>query len=280
MKKRSYLFVPANSNKLIEKGLTSEADAVIFDLEDAVALSEKNVARAKLLHHLKTVRCSSRPFVRVNSTESEYFEEDVRTFAALDNIGIMLPKAETKEDIARLETLLDQEDVMNKPILPLIETAKGVWNAAEIASASLKVEALAFGAVDFSLDTNITLSDSGEELLYARSQLVIASRVAGIEAPIDTVYTNFKNSEGFLHEARQVKGLGFQGKLLIHPSQIALAGEIFTPKDEEVEKARRVINAFREAEEKGIAAIEVDGEMVDYPVVRQARKIVNSFSGD
>ncbi|UOQ94769.1 CoA ester lyase [Halobacillus shinanisalinarum] len=277
MKKRSYLFVPAHSDKMIEKGLSSEADAVIFDLEDAVALSEKNIARAKLLHQLKTEKCHPRPFIRVNSTESEYFEEDVRTFAALDNIGMMLPKAETKGDIARLETLLEQEGVMNKPILPLIETAKGVWNAAEIASASPKVGALAFGAVDFSLDTNIALTDSGEELLYARSQLVIASRVAGIEAPIDTVYTNFKNSEGFLREARQSKGLGFQGKLLIHPAQIALASEIFTPKEEEVEKAKRVIDAFREAEEKGIAAIEVDGEMVDYPVIRQAKKIVSSY---
>lgn len=276
MKKRSLLFVPANSEKMIKKGIKSNSDIVIFDLEDAVAYSEKATARNLLFNLLDNVTIKSKFFIRVNDIKSEYFFEDIRVLKELEDVNWVLPKAESKEDILMLEKNLKKKK-SNQKIIPIIETAKGLWNAYEIASSSDLVETLAFGAEDFTLDIGAKISESGNELKYARSQLVIVSRVANIEPPIDTVFTDFKNLDGLRQEARSISTLGFQGKLLIHPGQIDITNEEFSPTKEEFEKAKKIKKEFDKAQDKGVAAIEVDGQMVDYPIVKRAIKVLEMF---
>lgn len=212
-------------------------------------------------------------FIRVNEPKSNLYKEDIKLLSELENVNFVIPKVESKDEVLKLEEILKRKK-SDKKIIPIIETAKGLWNALEIATSSHLIETLAFGAEDFSLDIDAKVSEDGKELNHARSKLVIISRVAEIEAPIDTVYTNFKNPEGFRKEAEMVRALGFQGKLLIHPNQIDLANEKFTPTYEEIENAKKIIEAFKKAENEGLAAIEVDGKMVDYPIVNKAERIL------
>jgi citrate lyase subunit beta/citryl-CoA lyase len=182
----------------------------------------------------------------------------------------MVPKVGSAEEIQRVKRELSGQ----MQIIPLIETAKGVYFAHEIASADLSVVRLAFGAVDYSLDLGISISYEQQELMYPRSQLAVASRAAGIEPPIDTVFVDLDHEEGLIREARVAKRLGFRGKLVIHPKQIQPVHAVFSPTKEELEWAQRIVEAFEEAEKKGVAAISVQGKMVDYPVYKQALTIL------
>lgn len=194
--------------------------------------------------------------------------------------GIVLPKAETKEDIQFVSKIIEEKEkefgitIGEIQLVPLIESALGVHNAFSISSSSKRVRSLAFGSIDFTLDIKGETTSHGLELLYARSQLVIASRAAGIESPIDTVFSDFKDSEGLNRETKLIKELGFQGKLVIHPSQISIINEVFMPTQTEVEKAFQIVSAYEEYKKVGTGVFELDGKMVDLPVVEQARKIL------
>ncbi|WP_054709858.1 CoA ester lyase [Bacillus sp. JCM 19041] len=259
-KSRSLLFVPAKSENWLLKGLASNADHVIFDLEDSIALTDKERARSMLVDFLSaSLLEAGRVYVRINDCASESFEEDLRALSQLEHVNIMLPKANAPTDIENVQKLLGSHN--RKAIIPIIETAQGLWNAKEIALAE-GVDQIAFGSVDYCLDLAIDPSSSGIELLHARSQLVLASRVANILPPIDGVFTSYQDANGFKREAEESKRLGFQGKLLIHPNQVELAHGVFSPSEDELLEAEEIIAAFRKAEEEGIASISVQGKML------------------
>lgn len=274
---RSWMFVPGNHERRLQKVKELTADIIIYDLEDAVALSEKANARSMVQHAVRTNNDKVN-FVRVNDAGSEHFFDDIQIIAGPGLAGIVLPKAANKGQIALVDYLLAQLEAkhnLNKgqiEIVPLIESAIGLHNAFEIASASQRVKRLAFGSVDYTLDIGAQLTKEGTEILFARSQLVVVSRAAGIEPPIDAVYIHVKDSEGFLRDSELAKQLGFQGKLVIHPDQIGVVNQLFAPNSDEIEEAKAIVAAFDDALASGLAAIQVNGKLVDYPVAERAQR--------
>jgi citrate lyase subunit beta/citryl-CoA lyase len=262
MSPRSYLFVPADRPERFEKALTSGADAVIVDLEDAVAPEKKNAARNTLAEWLATARTPV--VVRINGIESPWFRDDL-ALCALPGVGaVMLPKAESAQDLAAVS-----EHAPGKPLLPLIETAAGFDSVRSVAQGP-QVERLVFGSIDFQLDLGI--SGEGDALLYFRSQLVLASRLANLAAPVDGVSTSIDDMQALQRDAERARRLGFGAKLCIHPEQIETVNRSFSPSDEEVLWAQRVLDAAARSEG---AAVAVDGKMVDRPVILRAQALLN-----
>ncbi|MGG1558608.1 HpcH/HpaI aldolase/citrate lyase family protein [Geobacillus thermoleovorans] len=276
---RTWMFVPGSQERRLQKVKDLPADVLIYDLEDAVAASEKEKAR-KMVRQALRENAEKVNFVRINDPSTPYFLADLQEIVAEGLAGIILPKAAKKEDVILVDRLLGQlEEGKNLPrgsirIVPLIESALGLQHAYEIATASDRVIRLAFGSVDFTLDIGAKLTKEGTELLYARSQLVVASRAAGIEGPIDAVYIHIRDLEGLQQETRFAKQLGFQGKMVIHPEQIPIVNKIFMPTAEEVEEAKAIVDAFAEAVAAGSGAIQWNGKMIDYPVAERAKRIV------
>jgi citrate lyase subunit beta/citryl-CoA lyase len=280
---RSLLIAPANDSHKAAKTLRVGADVVVLDLEDAVAMAQKAAARAALVEFLDASALISDPptpvYVRVNALSTPFAFEDFQATVRPRVQGIVLSKTENATQVSIADYLITQLEVRQRmeagavDLILLLETASGIANAREIMRASRRVRRVIFGAGDYTLDLNANWSEQESELLYARSALAVESRAAGLEAPIDTPYADFKNIEGFRQEAARGRDLGFQGKLVIHPSQVAPANEIFSPTDADVAWAEKVAAAFDQAEAAGIAAIEVDGRMVDYPSGYRARRI-------
>lgn len=263
---RSMLFAPGTKEKVMLKAINSDADSVIIDLEDSVPMSIKEEIRTNVCEFLKTTKTpKDNIYVRINSWDGAWGKRDLMAMTSQNIRGIMLPKAEDAEQLKQVAALMPD----GMELVPLVETAKGILNAVEIAKVE-KVSRLAFGAVDFTLDIGTALSKTGHELLFARSYLVLASAAAGILPPIDTVYPDIHDKSGYALELEEIKCLGMGGKLLIHPEQIEPTHRVFTPTDEELAHCRKVVDAFEEAEKQGSAAVQVDGKMVDYPVYAQA----------
>lgn len=262
---RSWLFVPATRPERFAKAAESGADRVIVDLEDAVAAEAKVAARAQLSG---SPLPADRPlYVRVNAFGTQWFEADLAAAAALPIAGILLPKTESRAQVARAAAALGP----GQRIVAIVETAAGLWDALEIARAE-KVERLAFGALDFVWDTGVHGDDL--ELAYARSRLVIASRVAGVQAPIDAVTTDFNDEPRLVRDAERGYRFGFVGKLCIHPRQVAVTNRAFSPSEQEVEWAQGLLDALaaRPAAERGVFSFR--GAMVDRPVVERARQVL------
>jgi citrate lyase subunit beta/citryl-CoA lyase len=262
------------------------ADAVAIDLEDAVTNDRKVDARDDVVSVLGDF-ATTRTYVRVNHPSTGLTTGDIAAVVHPHLDGIVLPKVESPEEVAGADADLaaaeraDGMEVGRTKILVLIESALGVHRAIEILEASDRVETAIFGYVDFMLDIGIDAigtSDNTEELLYARSSLVVAARVAGRRAPLDGPFIDIDDSERFLRQCRQGRALGYAGKMLIHPSQVELTHEGFRPGAVEVEQAARVVARFEQAEAEGSAAIVVDGRLVDYPVAMRARRIVEAGS--
>ena len=259
---RSYLFVPGNRPDRFEKACAAGAGAVIIDLEDAVPAAEKSKARTAVEAWVDP----KHPVVlRINGVDTDWFRDDVTCCRMPGVQAIMLPKTESVEHLRRVEELLGQ----TIPILPLIETARGFASAAEIAH-DRAVHRLVFGSLDFQIDVGIPGDD--EELLYFRSQLVFISRVAGIQPPVDGVTTAIDDSEQLRADTVRARRLGFGGKLCIHPKQIATVNECNRPTENEIAWARRVVEAATAA--KG-AAVALEGQMVDRPVIVKAQRILD-----
>lgn len=277
---RSFLFVPANDLRKVEKAFSTNADAVIIDLEDAVAVSEKLKARSLVVDVLSNAH-RPRICVRVNGVNTPWIVGDLMAVVGGRAAGIMLPKAQCPEEVRKADWLIGQLELEyglapgGIELFPLVETALGVSKAREVASACPRIRQLAFGAVDFTLDMGVRLSGSGNELFFARSQLAVGSRAVGIEGPIDTVYVHLKDDAGLREDCRIARELGFSGKLVIHPAQIEAANEIFSPAPNEIEYAVKVVQAFNESESAGIAAVQLDGKFIDYPVAEWARRTLS-----
>ena len=276
---RSFLFAPGNHPRRVEKALTLDADATILDLEDACPIAEKVATRSVV------VAAYQKPhrglgYVRVNAMTTEFGYGDVVAGVQRGIDGIILPKVETADEIKAIDWLvlqLERERGLTLgalDIIPIIETGKGVANVAAIASAGTRVKRVSFGAGDFTLDMNIEWSRNEEELLPYRSAVVLASRAAGIEPPLDTVWVDIKDVEGFRASVRTIKRLGFQGKMCIYPDQVPIVNEMLAPTPAEVEWSRRAVQAFKDAEEAGSASIQLDGKFIDYPIVYRAERVL------
>lgn len=276
---RSFLFAPGNHARRVEKALTLAADAVILDLEDAVAISEKVSTRPLVAEAFGKPR-HGKLYVRVNAVSTDWCLGDLLAVVQPGLDGIILPKVESADQLRAADWVMTSlERDRRLPIgaidlIPIIETATGHRALDAIAGAGTRTKRLAFGAGDYTLDLGINWTRDEAELLTVRSAVVVASRAAGIEAPLDTVWADLRDAEGFAASAARAVALGFQGKMCIHPDQIAGANAAFSPTEAALAQARRVIAAFEEAEARGLASIQLDGQFIDYPIVQRARQIV------
>jgi citrate lyase subunit beta/citryl-CoA lyase len=276
---RSFLFAPGNHPRKLEKVFQCGADAVILDLEDAVPLADKEATRAVVVAAMKQPR-PARGYVRINGFDSRYWMNDLEAVVGAWLDGIVLPKSEGPEQIRAVDVRIAQMERRagmregTLELMPIIETAKGVESATAIAAASARVKRLSFGGGDYTHDLDLIWTPEENELAYARAKLTHASRVAGIEPPIDTVVLQIKDTPRFRLSAHNGRRMGFQGKLCIHPDQVAPCHEVFTPSAEEVAHARAVVAAFQAAEKAGSASIQLNGYFIDYPIVYKAQRII------
>jgi citrate lyase subunit beta/citryl-CoA lyase len=276
---RSLLFAPGNHARRVEKALSLPADGVILDLEDAVAISEKHSARPAVMAAVKAPRHAAL-YVRVNALTTEWCYPDIVAVVQAGLDGIILPKVESTDQLRTADWLiaaLERErglPVGKIDLIPIIETALGIRQIDQIACSGTRTKRLAFGAGDFTLDVGMVWSREEMELLPHRSACVVASRAAGIEPPLDTVWADLRDAEGFLQSASRAASLGFQGKMCIHPDQIAPTNAAFTPDEATIARARQVVTAFEQAEEQGLASIQLDGQFIDYPIVQRARRVI------
>ncbi len=262
---RSWLFVPATRPDRFAKAATSGADRVILDLEDAVATNEKESARNGLL--AAVIPRDVPVYVRVNSALTPWFEDDLAAARSLAIRGVLLPKADSAAHVERAVSAIAPEH----SIVPIIETAAGLWNVLDVAR-SPRVERLIFGALDFTLDTGIHDRDGAFDAV--RGRIVVASRVAGIAPPVDLVTLAIDDEELLRRHAARSRSFGFGGKLCIHPKQIAITNDAFRPSDEEVVWARAVLAEL--ASRPADAVFAHRGELVDRPVIERARQIVGA----
>ena len=277
---RTYLFCPGNHPRKVEKVFVADADVVILDLEDAVAIAEKPATRAVAVEALKQPR-RCRGYVRVNAYDTEYCYGDICAIVGSWLDGIVLPKLESVDDLRSVDWLLSNlerergMEVGSVDLMPIIETARGQDAVRAIAQAGTRIKRLSFGAGDYTKDLGMDWSLSEHELASMRAEMVVASRLGELEPPVDTVFIHIKEDEAFRVSCELVRDLGFQGKLCIHPGQISTANAAFTPTEEQLAFAKKVIDAFVEAEAAGSASIQIDGYFVDYPIVDKAQRIVD-----
>ena len=264
--RRSVLYMPAANARALEKARDIPADALIFDLEDAVAPAAKAAARDALASWL--ARTPAPVLVRVNAAETAWFAEDLALCGHAAVAGVVVPKAERRADLAHASAI-----AAGKRLYPLVETAAG-FDAMRTLAGAPGVERLVFGSIDFQVDLGI--DGEGDELLYFRSQLVLVSRLAGIRAPVDGVSTAIDDAAALRADAERARRLGFGAKLCIHPKQVDVVNRAFLPSDAERDWARRVLDAAAGA---GGAAVAVGGKMVDRPVMLRAQAILDE-AGD
>jgi citrate lyase subunit beta/citryl-CoA lyase len=276
---RSLLFAPGNHARRVEKALGLPADGVILDLEDAVATSEKIATRPVVTEAFQKPR-AGKLYVRVNALTTAWCYGDIVAIVHSGLDGIILPKVEHAHELRTADWLIGNlERERGLPpggidLIPIIETALGISNLSRICRSGTRVKCLAFGAGDFTLDMGMVWTRSEAELLPHRAACVMESRAAGMEPPLDTVWADLRDADGFIASAKHAAALGFQGKMCIHPDQIAPTNAAFTPDEAAVALAKRVVVAFDEAEAKGLASIQLDGQFIDYPIVQRARRVL------
>lgn len=276
-RRRSWLFAPGNRPAIMAKAVSSKAQAIILDLEDAVPLAEKSLARDTVADQIGSLETDKPVYVRTNALDTPFALDDLRASASLPVAGIVLPKSDDAEAVRMAAWVLEQTRLAGLPsiaIIPLIETAKGLANVREIARASEQIHCLAFGAGDFTLDMNLQWSRDETELHGARLEIVLASRLGNLAAPLDAVWVEIGDESGMAQSALRSRFHGFQGKMCIHPRQVDAVHAAFLPDADEVARARRIVSAFDEAGGGNGAAIQVDGKMVDYPIVAAARQLI------
>ena len=288
---RSFLFTPANVARRIEKALGLDADAVILDLEDSVAPSDKALSRPAVVAALARQR-QCLLYVRCNAPSTSWCYGDLVHTVGKGLDGVVVPKIESAADLHAIDWLLanlEREHGMAEgslDLMPQVETAAGVQRVDRILQArSLRpyagpwrVKRLCFGAADYANDMGLSPTLDEAELSDARARVVLASRAAGVEGPIDSPWFHFKETAAFARALERSRRGGFQGRCCVHPDQIAPVNEAYMPGAEEVASAQRIVAAFGEAEKRGAAAIQVDGQMIDYPIAHRAQKLLDAVA--
>ena len=270
-KMRSMLFAPGNKYELLQKFSKIQPDIAIIDLEDAVPDSEKQVARENLQKYAQEDKTAVTTYVRVNALVSQHFEEDIRSIPP-QIAGIVIPKVNDASDIERATQAIERNSVSAK-ILVGIETVKGLMSVQDIFGTA-SVFAAYFGAEDYIHDLGGLRTDGNNEVLFARTQIGISSRLFGVPV-VDQIVADFSDSERFMKEAQQAKSLGFTGKLCIHPSQVPLANQSFSSTPEEIQQAIELLKVYDAAVANGTASIVHNGQMVDEALAKQARRILS-----
>jgi citrate lyase subunit beta/citryl-CoA lyase len=284
---RSFLFAPGNVPRRVAKAFTLEADAVIVDLEDSVAVPEKEATRDSVREALAGPR-RARGYVRVNAPSTPYCYGDLVATLHKGVDGVVLPKVESAADLHAIDWLmanLERERGIEPgsiDLIPQIETASGMQRIDRVFQARQlrpyagpwRVKRAAFGAADYGNELGLAPTLDEPELADARARVVLASRAAGLEGPLDSPWFHFTQAEAFQRALERSRRGGFQGRLCVHPDQLAPVNAAYLPSSEEVARAQRIVAAFEAAEARGQAAVQVDGQMVDYPVVFRARSLL------
>lgn len=278
--RRTMMFLPGNNPGMMRDAHIYGSDSLMFDLEDSVSMAEKDAARILVYNAIKTIDYGETEIVvRINPLSTPYGRDDIEAMVVAGAQVLRMPKTETPEDIVECEAVIaEMEEKHGVPIgktlmMAAIEGALGVVNAYKIATASDRLIGIALGAEDYCANLKANRTLSGIELQLARESIVVAARAAGIDA-LDTVYSDVNNEEQLVYEATLVKEMGFDGKSVINPRQIAPVHRVFAPKPKEIEKAKRIIAAIKEAEAKGSGVISLNGKMVDKPVVLRAQRTI------
>ncbi len=277
---RSLLFVPGNRPNMLEKAMGFTPDAFVPDMEDSVPADEKENARNVTASHLAGL-AKAGPLVipRVNSIESGLMEQDLAAVVGPDVFGVSVGKVGTAREIQHICGILDgleQRAGLEKgrvKLVPWIETAIAIVNAHEVCAASPRIVGVAFGAEDFTNDMGIERTDDETEVDYPRRAVCIAARAADVLA-LDTPYFSFRDPDGLRANVLSSRRYGFRGKFAIHPAQVDVINEAFSPSESEIEHARRVLAAFEEAERIGRGSTSLDGKVIDVPVVRRAQALL------
>ena len=273
------MFVPGNNPAMMQDAYIYGPDSIMLDLEDSVSMAEKDTARLLVHNALKSIDYGDTEMVvRINPLNTPYGKKDIEAVVKAGVHVIRMPKTETAEEVREVEREIERVEkelgcVGRTQIMAAIESALGVVNAYDIATASPRMMGIALGAEDYCANLKTQRSKDGDELRLARETIVVAARAAGIDA-LDTVYSNLNDMETFRREVEFIKTLGFDGKSIINPRQIEVVNEVFTPTQKDIDKARTIIAAIKEAEKKGSGVIAVNGKMIDKPVVIRAQRTI------
>ncbi len=277
---RSMLYVPANRENMVARAHQTPADVIILDLEDSVPPAEKEATRAGIAASVASLKAAGKTVhVRVNHFETGLTEGDLTAVIVPGLDGIAFPKAKTGEEIGRLDEMIGRLEANASiaagsiGLVPHVESAMGVLNCRDIASAAPRSIGLALSGFDYVADMGVDRTPAGGELEYVRRIIAHCAVAYGLQ-PLDTPFGDFKDEAGLVAETTYVKSIGFKGKHLIHPAQVEPVNRVFEPKAEAVEESRRIVAAFVEAEARGEASIQVDGRMVDTAIVRRARDLI------
>jgi citrate lyase subunit beta / citryl-CoA lyase len=278
---RSVMTVPVIVPRFVEKAPSSGADVLCLDLEDSVPPAEKAAARPLARKAIESMpRTGYGMYIRVNGFWTGMIEDDLAEVVRPGLEGVVLSKTEAVQEIEKADRLLMQferqhgVEVGTVALAPLVETAKGIMWAREICAASSRLTAAIFGAEDYATDIGVKRTEGGEEIRWARSALAVAAHAAGI-VPIDTPDPDYTDEAHLRREMETAKSMGYRGKLVIHPTQVAIANDVFRPADEEIEEAREIVEAFeRDGLAQGRAAIPLNGKMVDTPIYLRAKRLL------
>lgn len=278
--RRTMMFIPGNNPGMMRDAHIYGSDSLMFDLEDAVSMAEKDAARLLVFNALKTIDYGDMEIVvRINPLNTPYGKADIEAMVVAGANVLRMPKTETAEDITECEAYIAEMEVKHGiPVgrtlmMAAIEGALGVINAYKIATASDRLIGIALGAEDYCANLKTNRTKSGIELQLARETILVAARAAGIDA-LDTVFSDVNDEEQLIYEAQLVKDMGFDGKSVINPRQIGPVHKVFAPTEKAIEKAKRIIAAIKEAEAKGSGVISLNGKMVDRPVVIRAERTI------
>lgn len=274
------MFIPGNNPSMMQDAYIYHPDSIMLDLEDSVTMAEKDAARMLVHNALKTIDYGNiERVVRINPLNTPYGKKDVEAVVKGGVDVIRMPKTETADEVREVEAEIERVEkelgcVGRTQIMAAIESALGIVNAYDIATASKRMMGIALGAEDYSANLKTQRTKEGTELQLARETIVVAARAAGIDA-LDTVFSNLNDMEAFRNEVELIKRMGFDGKSIINPRQIEIINDVFAPKEKDIEKARTILAAIKEAAEKGSGVIAVNGKMVDRPVVIRAQRTID-----
>ena len=277
--RRTMMFVPGNNPGMMADAHIYGPDSIMLDLEDSVSMHEKDTARLLVYNALKTIDYGDTEMVvRINPLNTPYGKKDIEAVVKAGVHVVSMPKTETAAEVREVEAEIEKVEreigaVGRTRIMAAIESALGVVNAYDIATSSPRMMGIALGAEDYCANLKTQRSKEGDELRLARETIVVAARAAGIDA-LDTVYSNLNDMETFRREVEYIKTLGFDGKSIINPRQIEVVNEVFTPTEKDIEKAKAIVAAIKEAEKKGSGVIALNGKMIDRPVVIRAERTI------